>query len=445
MYGIGYTVGNGTTNPGLGQGGWGLYVASAGTSTIFLDSDSGVGVATGSWRAPVFYDRDNTGYYLDPASTSTIGNLYVTGIELIGTTTRYNQEVFSAYRASDGSVSTVGAVARLMNNGSGRVTKLTFTDNAIIDGIMCMTPVSAGNSWFSFGFAGYTEQGLQVFSDGRVIATSNMRAPIYYDTDNTAYYGDFASRSQLSTLQVGTQVASRATTVDVEGIDPQITLRNTNDGGGGFIQNTYAGLSLGMYSPSAGAFGSVPGNTQRSMLGMSYNGTVGSMTGTGANISAYALAFRNILDDNSGNMSATGNITAYSSDKRLKTNIRSIPNALNKVLDLTGIIYNWNDLAHELAGFDTSVDEIGIFAQDAQVVQPEVIKPAPFDFDVEKKVSKSGEDYLTVQYDRLVPLLIEAIKEQNAEVVELHESIKTQQAIIESQEARLRKLEELLK
>ena len=413
MYGIGYTVGNGTTNPGLGQGGWGLYVASAGTSTIFLDSDNGVGVATGSWRAPVFYDRDNTAYYVDPTATSILNSL------LVGTTTRYNQEVFSALRASDGSVSSVGAVARFMNSGSGRVTKVTFTDNAIIDGIICMTPVSTGNSWFSFGFAGYTEQGLQVFSDGRVIATSNMRAPIYYDTDNTAYYTDPGSRSQLSTLQVGTQVASRATTVDVEGIDPQITLRNTNDAGGGFIQNTYAGLSFGMYSPSGSAFGNVPANTQRSMLGMSYNGTVGSMTGTGANVSAYSLLFRNVLDDNSGNMSASGNITAYSSDRRLKTNIRSIPNALNKVLGLTGIIYNWNSMAHELAGFDMSVDEIGIFAQDAQAVQPEVIKPAPFDFDIERKVSKSGENYLTVQYDRLVPLLIEAIKELSAQVDEL--------------------------
>jgi hypothetical protein len=164
---------------------------------VILENTRGVTYVYGSYvqtnnslRAPIFYDSDNTGYYLDPASTSTIGNLYVTGIELIGTTTRYNQEVFSALRSSDGSVSSVGAVARFMNSGSGRVTKLTFTDNAIIDGIMCMTPVSAGNSWFSFGFAGYTEQGLQVFSDGRVIATSNMRAPIFYDSDNTTYYVD---------------------------------------------------------------------------------------------------------------------------------------------------------------------------------------------------------------------------------------------------------------
>jgi hypothetical protein len=47
MYGIGYTVGNGTSNPGLGQTGWGLYIASGGTSRIFLDSDAGVVISTG--------------------------------------------------------------------------------------------------------------------------------------------------------------------------------------------------------------------------------------------------------------------------------------------------------------------------------------------------------------------------------------------------------------
>jgi hypothetical protein len=130
--------------------------------------------------------------------------LYVAGIELIGTTTRFNSEIFSAFRITDGTVSTVPAVARLMNSGAGRVTKLLFTDNAIIDGIMCMVPVSASNSYFSFGFAGYTEQGLQVFSDGRVIATSNMRAPIFYDSDNTAYFCNPAGDSNFDGLSIGT-------------------------------------------------------------------------------------------------------------------------------------------------------------------------------------------------------------------------------------------------
>jgi hypothetical protein len=59
-----------------------------------------------------------------------------------------------------------------------------------------------------------------------------------------------------------------------------------------------------------------------------------------------------------------------------------------------------------------------VFAQDVQQVQPEAVKPAPFDI-AEDGTSSSGENYLTVQYEKLIPLLIEAIKELRAEVNQL--------------------------
>jgi hypothetical protein len=185
----GVTLIRATTSGNVGIGGdWGPYGNVANPS--YPLHVQGTGFASSDFRAPIFYDSGDTGYYFDSASTSNINNLYVAGIELVGTTTRFNSEILGVMRATDGTVSTVPAVARLMNSGSGRVTKLLFTDNAIIDGIMCMVPVNASNSYFSFGFAGYTEQGLQVFSDGRVIATSNMRAPIFYDSNDTSYYSD---------------------------------------------------------------------------------------------------------------------------------------------------------------------------------------------------------------------------------------------------------------
>ena len=68
MYGVGYTIGN---ISGIGYSSdWGFYVASGGTARHFLDSGSGTGYASGSYRAPLFYDLNNTGYYCDPASTS---------------------------------------------------------------------------------------------------------------------------------------------------------------------------------------------------------------------------------------------------------------------------------------------------------------------------------------------------------------------------------------
>jgi hypothetical protein len=109
------------------------------------------------------------------------------------------------------------------------------------------------------------------------------------------------------------------------------------------------------------------------------------------------------------NITAVGEITAYSSDKRLKTNIRPITNALSKVVSLNGVIYNWNDIAGGY-GFDQTVDVAGLFAQEVEAVLPEAVKLAPFDN--ENGNSKSGEDYKTIQYEKLVPLLVEAIKEQ---------------------------------
>jgi hypothetical protein len=104
-----------------------------------------------------------------------------------------------------------------------------------------------------------------------------------------------------------------------------------------------------------------------------------------------------------------GEITAYygaTSDRRLKTNIGSINNGLAKVLTLDGIVYNWNELADK----DLNVKEAGVIAQQIQAVLPEAV--------VERE-----DGYLTVKYERIIPLLIEAIKELSAEVDELKKKI----------------------
>ena len=82
-----------------------------------------------------------------------------------------------------------------------------------------------------------------------------------------------------------------------------------------------------------------------------------------------------------------------------------------------GITYNPNKLA-ESFGFDRNLDVVGLFADEVESVLPEAVKPAPFDQTAEG-ASKSGENYKTVQYEKLVPLLIEAIKELNKKVEEL--------------------------
>jgi hypothetical protein len=115
-----------------------------------------------------------------------------------------------------------------------------------------------------------------------------------------------------------------------------------------------------------------------------------------------------------GEIRATNNITAYYSDARLKDFKGKIGDALYKVSQLNGYYYTENEKAEEF-GFNNKELQVGVSAQEVKAILPEIIAPAPFDMDSENK-SKSGEDYMTVRYEKLVPLLIEAIKELKAEV-----------------------------
>ena len=119
-----------------------------------------------------------------------------------------------------------------------------------------------------------------------------------------------------------------------------------------------------------------------------------------------------------GNITATLEITAYFSDLRLKDNIKVITNALDRVMSINGVTYNPNELAEQLTGESRTNLKVGVIAQEVEAVMPQVIKAAPFDITPEGH-SRSGDNYKTVQYDKLVPLLIQAIKEQQAKIDDL--------------------------
>ena len=105
------------------------------------------------------------------------------------------------------------------------------------------------------------------------------------------------------------------------------------------------------------------------------------------------------------NATLTGTLTQSGSDIRLKENINQIPDALTKVNSLTGFTYNWNETAQDLGykGGDHDDLQVGLSAQDVEKIQPEVIKPMGAD-----------PNYKTIQYERLIPLLVESIKELSA-------------------------------
>lgn len=123
-----------------------------------------------------------------------------------------------------------------------------------------------------------------------------------------------------------------------------------------------------------------------------------------------------------GMIVTTNNIIAYYSDQRLKKDIELIADPLSKVLSLRGVTYTQNEVAEQY-GYTNYDSQVGVIAQDVQAVLPEAVKLAPFDTDADG-TSKSGENYMTVQYEKIVPLLIEAIKELTAKVAVLEEKLK---------------------
>jgi hypothetical protein len=119
-----------------------------------------------------------------------------------------------------------------------------------------------------------------------------------------------------------------------------------------------------------------------------------------------------------GNIIATQNITAYSStsDERIKTVISSFDDSIDIIKTLSTFRYKTdNELARSF-GFDPSSVSLGLSAQEVVKYIPEVVSIAPFDriYDSNNNImSKTGSNYLSIDYEKLVPVLVAGIKELN--------------------------------
>ena len=153
-------------------------------------------------------------------------------------------------------------------------------------------------------------------------------------------------------------------------------------------------VSIGTATNSSKLF--VNGNTTvNASINVTSTAALGNTTITGfANVSTTLAAGNTTI---TGFITATGDITAFFSDDRLKDRYSNIPNAVEKVKSLNGFYYEPNITAQDL-GYQKEM-HVGVSAQEVNAIMPEVVAPAPID-----------NKYLTVKYDRLVPLLIEAIK-----------------------------------
>ena len=224
-----------------------------------------------------------------------------------------------------------------------------------------------------------------------------------------------------TTYSAGTGLSLSGTT-----FNNTITNNNQLSNGAGYVttNTTYSagtGLSL-----SGTTFNNTITNNNQLSNGNGYTTNTGTLTqvtsGGATTVSAgNGIGLNNgsgtitMSGSYSGSFSSTGNITAYSSDERLKNFKGKIENALDKVERLSGYYYEWNDTAKNIdaEAFKEGL-EVGVNAQEVEAIMPEVIATAPI-----VEIHNLDTDYKTVHYDKLVPLLIEAIKELKNKIEEL--------------------------
>ena len=186
-----------------------------------------------------------------------------------------------------------------------------------------------------------------------------------------------------------------------------------HDGGNSFIKD--AGTGGLFYRGGTQTFQNAAGsktmatfNAANSVDLTFNNSTKFQTTNTGVSVTGNVVASGNLSGSSvssSGDILADGDVVAYnSSDMRLKNNLQVIEGALDKIDGINGYEFDWNDKSPGWArqrGHD-----VGVVAQEVQKIHPEIVEER-----------KNG--YLGVDYKRLVPLLIQSIKELKDEVDEI--------------------------
>jgi hypothetical protein len=165
-------------------------------------------------------------------------------------------------------------------------------------------------------------------------------------------------------------------------------------------RNTSLGYNSGPATGSgalnnATALGADVALTQSNTVVLGNNANVGIGTST----PTYKL-------DVTGTIRATGSITANNyattSDQRLKSDVRPLTGALASVLALRGVRYHWNALGIQRGG-RAGAEQVGLLAQELEQVYPELVSTSP-------------DGYKAVNYAQLTPVLLEALKEQQAQI-----------------------------
>lgn len=381
---------------------------------------------SGELFATKFTDADSSGYYVDPAGESVLSTLTLFGeLNLSASGTNYidhtgnilfrNQSGYAttAQLTTGGILSAAGDMRAPIfydNNDTGRYVDPNASSN--------MYRIVARQSGVSLGSGNSGQLEISNAGSGACNITfhreSQYGAHFGLDTDN--WFSTF-----------GWSAGAGYTNMRVGAIQADVYIRRTHSSGhlrGGYNN---IGASEGQTSPiyTIGSSYEPAATTLSNMYGIGFTAG-GSFFPSGASAWGMYVASdgvaRIFLSGGNGEITATGNITAYASDKRLKTNITPITNAIDKLMQINGVEFDWVDNIQDIGFIPQQMHETGVIAQEIQAVIPDAVKTAPFNNNA-TDIAGFDSDYLTVDKEKIIPLLIEAIKEQQAHINKLETKI----------------------
>ncbi|MDG1857841.1 MAG: tail fiber domain-containing protein, partial [Emcibacteraceae bacterium] len=311
----------------------------------------------GSVRSPIFYDSNDTGRYVNPNGTSSLGSIAMNNGNLTG-------------------------VNHITINDPGPTEGIQWTGGngwKIVESPNNLTTNSGGNLQLAIG----TSQKFYVDTSGNSYSISSFRAPIFYDSNDTGYYVNPASTSRMSEIDVNNVdiVASAAHGLRFWSGNNSYSIRMSSSTSG-----TYGGRVGGETTSDYNMYFTMAGGTNRGFV--FNNGLNNAIAGI----------------DASGNGRFEGDVIAYSaSDKRLKDNIKPIENATDKINKIGGYTFDWNSNQET---YKSGTKDIGVIAQEVEEVLPEV-------------VTTRDNGYKAVKYEKLVALLIQSNKELTERIEQL--------------------------
>ena len=403
------------------------WVDAAPFNVGIITTATAIGVGIGSLSSPSVYftSYQTTGFYSPAANQfgivsngSQILNVNPSGVSVSGVVTA---TTFSG--ALSGNATTASSTPYWFNQGVGTNEIKTGTG----DGASYTTYNVAFRSWYGIGFRDYTDNAtVNAYLDcrnGNFGTKGKLLAGNVSDTGTASQNLQVSGGAYVSgSVGIGTtNPLSASSTLHINnasyhGVSGDALLRLVGVGGATYIQS---GITATSGSSAPIVFTNIFANNEWARFTSSGNLLVGSQTSTGTASQllqvtggAYVSGNLGIGTTNPtsklhvvGNVLVTGITTSTdfnsSSDINLKDNIQRIQNPIDKVLQLDGVTFNWKE---------TNRESVGVIAQQVEKVLPQLV---------------GGNETKTVNYNGLIGLLVEAVKDQQEQINILKQEIET--------------------